>query len=116
LVDTVGVLWQQQLRAADSCWRFAPADGSKFFAASGWREIGMRSLWDESLRLNRSAPMAWFWNAFSQMSFPGTNQNLQRIATVALLERIPDSAEETDVEAETAFLSGVKPGKRVNRH
>jgi methyltransferase (TIGR00027 family) len=115
LVDTIGVLWQQQLRAADSCWRFAPADGSKFFAASGWREIGIRSLWDESVRLNRSAPMAWFWNAFSQMSFPGTNQSLQRMATVALLERDPVLAADGEDPAAAAVKAGSNPVKKVNR-
>jgi methyltransferase (TIGR00027 family) len=114
LVNTIGVLWQQQLRAADSCWRFAPADGSKFFAASGWREITTRSLWDESLRLNRSAPSAWFWNAFSQMSFPGTNQSLQGIATVALLESHPVLATAAQDRSAAAVKAGLKPGKRVN--
>jgi methyltransferase (TIGR00027 family) len=113
LVNTIGVLWQQQLSAGDSCWRFAPADGSKFFAASGWREIATRSLWDESLRLNRSAPSAWFWNAFSQMSFPGTNQSLQRMATVALLESMPALAA-AEVQSAPAVKAGLKPGKRVN--
>jgi methyltransferase (TIGR00027 family) len=115
LVNTIGALWQQQLRAADSCWRFAPADGSKFFAASGWREIGTRSLWDESVRLNRSAPMAWFWNAFSQVSFPGTNQSLQRMATVALLERNPVWVEETADLATAALRTEPKPVKKVKR-
>jgi methyltransferase (TIGR00027 family) len=114
LVDTIGVLWQRQLRAADSCWRFAPADGAKFFANSGWREIGLRSLWDESLRLNRSAPGAWFWNSFSQMSWLGSNQSLQQMATVALLERNPVSVV---AGANRAAVSNThsSPGKRVNR-
>jgi methyltransferase (TIGR00027 family) len=115
LVNTIGVLWQQQLRAGDSCWRFAPAEGSKFFVASGWREITTRSLWDESLRLNRSAPSAWFWNAFSQMSFPGTNQSLQRMATVALLESDPVLPAEAENWPGAAVKTASKSGKRVNR-
>jgi hypothetical protein len=74
----------------------------------------MRSLWDESVRLNRSAPLAWFWNAFSHMSFPGTNQSLQRIATVALLESNPVLAAGAEDLSAPTIQARLKPGKRMN--
>jgi hypothetical protein len=67
--------------------RFAPAEGSSHFASFGWHEAEFRSLWDESIRLRRPAPLAWFWGPLGALSFPGARQSLQRLASVVLLER-----------------------------
>jgi methyltransferase (TIGR00027 family) len=87
LLHTVGRRWQPQLAAARAPLRFAPADGGKHFAPLGWREAESRSIWDESLRLHRPAPLSWFWGPLGALWFPGAQQSLQRMASVVLLER-----------------------------
>jgi methyltransferase (TIGR00027 family) len=87
LLQTVGQRWQTHLSAARAPLRFAPADGAKHFAPLGWREAESRSIWDESIRLHRPAPLSWFWGPLGALWFPGAQQSLQRMASVVLLER-----------------------------
>lgn len=87
LLQTVGRRWQPLLTAACAPLRFAPADGASFFAPLGWREAELRSIWDESLRLHRPAPLSWFWGPLGASWFPGARQSLKRMASVVLLER-----------------------------
>jgi methyltransferase (TIGR00027 family) len=87
LLNTVGRRWKPHLLPAHAPLRFAPADGTTFFAPLGWREAERRSIWDESLRLHRPAPLSWFWGPLGALWFPGAQQSLQRLASVVLLER-----------------------------
>jgi methyltransferase (TIGR00027 family) len=87
LLKTVGRRWRPHLAEARAPLRFAPAEGGKYFASLGWREARFRSIWDESIRLHRPAPLSWFWGPLGALSFPGAQQSLQRMASVVLLER-----------------------------
>lgn len=87
LAISVGALWQSQLEAAKATFRFAPCNGAEFFRPLGWREVEFRSIWDESLRLQRSAPMAWWWGLFGTPFFAGVPEGLRTMAGIALLER-----------------------------
>jgi methyltransferase (TIGR00027 family) len=87
LLHTVGRRWQPHLLAAHAPLRFAPANATAFFTPLGWREAELRSIWDESLRLRRPAPLSWFWGPLGALWFPGAQQSLQRMASVVLLER-----------------------------
>jgi methyltransferase (TIGR00027 family) len=56
--------WGRQIGAAGAAFRFAPAEGTGFFAPLGWRELEFRDFLGESRRLNRRMPAdAWirFW-------------------------------------------------------
>lgn len=87
LLMTVGRRWRPHLAEARAPLRFAPAEGGRYFASLGWHEAEFRSLWDESIRLRRPSPLAWFWGPLGALSFPGAKQSLQRLASVVLLER-----------------------------
>jgi methyltransferase (TIGR00027 family) len=87
LALSLGALWQSPLEAAGAPFRFAPFNGAEFFQPLGWREAEFRSIWDESLRLQRSAPMAWWWGFFGMPFFAGVPEGLRRTASVTLLER-----------------------------
>jgi len=75
----------RNLRAGNAPFRFAPADGTAFFAPMGWREHEFRSIWDESLRLKRSVPGAPFWHWLSKLT-PRRYAAMRRMSAVVLLE------------------------------
>ena len=68
--------------------RFGPAEGTAFFAASGWREAEWRSTGEEGHRLHREMPMAWFWRAVSRFASGNARERWRRFAGFALLERV----------------------------
>lgn len=72
--------WQPQLCAANTPMQFAPANGSAFFTAFGWREVEYQSIWEESLRLHRSIPLPGLTKQ--------TQENYRRMSSVVVLERI----------------------------
>jgi methyltransferase (TIGR00027 family) len=87
LLATVGVTWRPRLARAGAALRFAPADSADFFGRLGWHQAEFHPVWDAAMRLERPAPMAWWWNSFGAMALPGGHANLRRMAGLALLER-----------------------------
>jgi methyltransferase (TIGR00027 family) len=78
--------WGRQLASAP--FRFAPAEGSRFFEPFGWREVEFRSLWDEARRLRREMPHAWLWRLIARFAPPARREQLRRISGIVLLERV----------------------------
>jgi methyltransferase (TIGR00027 family) len=78
------MFWQPQLNAAGAGFCFAPASSAAFFRQLGWDEIAYRSIWQESIRLRRSVPLADWWSAFARMA-PPIWQGLTQSSGVALL-------------------------------
>lgn len=74
-----------KLKSGNAPFRFAPADGTGFFAPTGWREREFRSTWDESLRIRRSVPAAPFWNWLSKLT-PRRYAAMRRMSGIVLLE------------------------------
>jgi methyltransferase (TIGR00027 family) len=68
-------------------FRFAPAEGTAFFAPAGWREAEFRSMWDESLRLKRSMRFAGFWNLVGKLYPKKTREEMRRMSGIVLLQR-----------------------------
>ena len=68
-------------------FRFAPADGTAFFAPAGWREAEFRSMWDESLRLKRTMPLAGFWNLVGKLYPKKTREDMRRMSGIVLLQK-----------------------------
>jgi methyltransferase (TIGR00027 family) len=75
----------RNLAAGNAPFRFAPADGTAFFAPMGWREREFRSTWDESLRIKRSVPGAAFWNRLSKLT-PRRHAAMRRMSGIVLME------------------------------
>ena len=79
--------WQPKLAAANAPMQFAPEEGTAFFARLGWREAEFHSTWEESLRLERSVPLARIWNVVSRLRSRKVREQYRRMSGTALLER-----------------------------
>ena len=75
----------RNLSAGNAPFRFAPSEGTAYFAPMGWREREFRSTWDESLRLRRSVPGAVVWNLISKLT-PRRDAAVRRMSGIALME------------------------------
>jgi methyltransferase (TIGR00027 family) len=79
--------WAPALRAGNAPMQFAPAENTAFFTPLGWREVEYRSMFDESIRLNRTMPMARFWKFVGRFFPRKKREEFQRFSGVVLLER-----------------------------
>jgi len=75
------------LQAARAPFRFAPAEGTAFFAPHGWEEFEFRSSWLEGLRLNRTMPFAWLWRILAALQPKARRAAGERMAGIVLLKR-----------------------------
>jgi methyltransferase (TIGR00027 family) len=73
--------------AANAPFRFAPAEGTRFFEAHGWREREFRSTFEEGLRLDRKPKMAWLFQLLGRMGSPAKREEMRRMGGIVLLER-----------------------------
>ena len=87
LLKMMARMWGAKVAAGNAPFRFAPAEGTVFFAPLGWREAEFRSTWVDSLRLKRSVPLARFWDALGRLRSKATRQEMHRMSGVVLLER-----------------------------
>ncbi|NII10516.1 SAM-dependent methyltransferase [Oleiagrimonas sp. C23AA] len=78
--------WGQQLKAGNAPMQFAPAAGTAFFDAYGWREGEFRSTWDEARRLNRTMKGAAFWQFLSRLQSPQSRQRQRRMSGIVRLD------------------------------
>jgi methyltransferase (TIGR00027 family) len=79
--------WGQAVAAGNAPFQFAPAEGTRFFESHGWREAQYRSMWEESLRLKRTMPLAWLWNLIGRLSPKSKREEFRRMSGIVLLER-----------------------------
>jgi O-methyltransferase involved in polyketide biosynthesis len=79
--------WGKKVEAAGAPFQFAPAAGTGFFAAHGFREEAFHSLWEGALRWNRKPPMAWLWGLFGLFASPKKKEEIRRFSGVVLLRR-----------------------------
>ena len=79
--------WGRAVAAGNAPFQFAPAEGPRFFEAHGWREREFRSMWDESLRLNRSMRFARVWNVIAKLYPKSKREEFRRMSGIVLLER-----------------------------
>ena len=71
-------------------FKFAPEEDTKFFEPAGWQEAEYRAMFEESLRLKRTMPLArfwqvvgWIWTTFS----PRKREEFKRFSGIVLMER-----------------------------
>jgi methyltransferase (TIGR00027 family) len=79
--------WQPRLKDGNAPFQFGPAEGTAFFAPFGWREAEFRSTWDESQRLDRQMPGAWFWKLLMHLQSAKRREEGRRMSGIVLLER-----------------------------
>jgi methyltransferase (TIGR00027 family) len=79
--------WGKRLREGNAPFKFGPADSQAFFTPLGWHELEFRSMWEESLRLNRTMKFARFWNFVGQFYPKKTREGFRRMSGIVLMER-----------------------------
>lgn len=86
LLQFLSRTWGSQLRSGNAPMRFAPAEGTAFFAPAGWREAEYRPILDEALRLDRAPRMAWVWRFLGLFASKRRRAQFKRFSGVVLLE------------------------------
>lgn len=79
--------WGAQVGRGNAPFRWAPAEGSRFFEAFGWREAAWRSTVDEALRLRRTMPGLWPWRLLRHVVSAKRREEVSRFGGYLLLER-----------------------------
>ena len=87
LLKMLAKTWGRKLEEGNAPFRFAPAEGTRFFAPHGWAEAEYRSIWEESLRLKRTMPMAWLWNLIGKLYSKKKREEFRRFSGMVLLQR-----------------------------
>jgi methyltransferase (TIGR00027 family) len=87
LLKMLAKTWGRKLEEGNAPFRFAPAEGTQFFTPHGWTEAEYRSMWEESLRLKRTMPMAWLWNLIGKFASKKKRAEFRRFSGIVLLQR-----------------------------
>jgi methyltransferase (TIGR00027 family) len=87
LLRMMGRTWGKDMGPAP--FRFAPAEGTAWFASTGWIEAEFRSTFYESLRLDRTFPLARFWNFVSRFTGRARREKMRHFSGIVLFQRRP---------------------------
>jgi len=68
-------------------FRFAPAEGTAFFAPHGWHEREFRSTMAEGYKIGRTFPYAWFWRLLMPLMPKSRRERFRRFSGYVVLER-----------------------------
>jgi methyltransferase (TIGR00027 family) len=85
LLKMMGRSWGATVAAGNAPFQFGPAEGPKFFAPLGFRELEWRSFFDEGIRLNRTFPMARFFRLLGSFSSAKKKEAFRYFSGVMLL-------------------------------
>lgn len=88
LVMLTRQLEKSGVRAEDTKFHFAPAEGTKFFEPYGWRESQFFSSLEEAARLKREMKGAWFWKFIARLSGVKKREEFRRFSGIVRLDRI----------------------------
>ncbi|MGH7538050.1 MAG: class I SAM-dependent methyltransferase, partial [Gemmatimonadales bacterium] len=89
LMKLLAKSWGSTLAKGGAPFKFAPAEGTAFFEPLGWREVEYRSMWEESLRLNRTMRFARFWKFIGRFYPRKTRAAFRRMSGIVRLEKAP---------------------------
>jgi len=79
--------WKGPRGLQNAPFRFAPVEGTAFFAPHGWREREFHSTWEEAKRLERMPPNSWLWGLFALFMSPRRREAMRRFSGHVVLER-----------------------------
>src|SRR5262245_51803294 len=79
--------WKGPKGLQNAPFKFAPAEGTKFFEPHGWREREYRSTMLEARRLNRLPPFAWVWAIMGLFASAEKKEQWKRFSGQVLMER-----------------------------
>jgi methyltransferase (TIGR00027 family) len=82
-------MWGRSVTSGNAPFRFGPAEGTAFFAPSGWREIVFRSTMEDARRLRREMRLMWFWRLLGRLQPARRRARYERFSGVVLLEADP---------------------------
>ncbi len=85
LLKRLNKTWGKALQRAPLI--FGPAEGTKFFEPYGWREKEYRSIFDESIRLNRTMRFARLMRFMGHFYPKKMREGFKRFSGVVLFER-----------------------------
>lgn len=92
LMDWMQKKWGRNVREGNAPFRFAPDEGSGFFAPFGWREAEARGTMDDALRLKRGMGSLWIYRLLKPIIPERKREELRRFSMHLLLERTPSAA------------------------
>ncbi len=78
--------WGNQLRSGNAPMIFAPAEGTAFFAPTGWGEAEYHAILDEALRLKRAPRMSWVWRLLGLFASKQRRAEFKRFSGIVLLQ------------------------------
>jgi O-methyltransferase involved in polyketide biosynthesis len=78
--------WGERVAQANAPFKFAPAEGTRFFVPHGWSELQYRSTFEEAQRLQRLPPPPPLAPGEAAPPMPSMDE-IRRFAGVVLLER-----------------------------
>lgn len=87
LLEWINRSWGKSVKAGNATFQFAPAEGTDFFRAFGWREVEFRSTADEAHRLKREMSTMWFWRFIGRFMSKKRQEEFRRFSGTVLLER-----------------------------
>ena len=88
LLEMLKQRWEPMRAAGASPMIFGPAEGTNFFEPFGWREAEFRSLWDESIRLDRMMPRGWIYKLLTRFVSEKRREEGRRMSGIVLLDRV----------------------------
>ena len=77
--------WAPVVRAGGAPFRFGPAENTRFFEPTGWRELEYRGTFDEGTRLKRTMKYAWFWRLLGRFMPKERQEAMKRFSGIVLL-------------------------------
>jgi methyltransferase (TIGR00027 family) len=87
LLKMMQKMWGKSLDAGNAPFKFAPAEGTKFFEKFGWKEAEFRGNMEEAKRLNRTMKGMWFWGLVMKLYPKRIKEQFRRFAGSVLMER-----------------------------
>lgn len=86
--------WGPALQAGNAPFRFGPAESTGFFRQAGWVEQEWRSLFHESIEIDRTMRFARFWRWLGRLRSPAKQEEFRRFSGIALLGRPEESPDD----------------------
>ena len=87
LLEFTGRRWRGPSGMANAPFRFAPPEGTAFFARFGWREREYRALMNEAKRLHRAPGNTWVWALRTPFMSRRKREQLRRFLGCVMFER-----------------------------